>query len=293
MTAGVGLAQEEGGQGPEGRGEKGRMRPGKFDHGVGAVKLLTRKLNLDETQQAEFERLFKEHAESEAELRSAYMPSDEMREKMQQIREEIMAAREAGDTEKLEELKTVMREMLEEQKAGREPLRQKMSESMVQLHDKLLVLLNDDQKGDFEEVWETKIARRLGPAEPSPRRPQALKAAIGKLKDITPEQKEQIQILFEEFRKSEREAGTDEEKPKQGKKLEKKRIKQLYKDVLAVLTPEQRSEVEKKLTHWGGPKGEKQRRGPQGGHPQHGHDHGQGHGRSHGHDQGQGDGESH
>ncbi|MFH1419031.1 MAG: hypothetical protein ABII12_12195 [Planctomycetota bacterium] len=273
MTAGVGFAQDEGDQGPAGRPHRDRMGEGKRDRAAGPVKMLTLRLNLDETQQAEFERLFKEHMKQEAEARSSYMPSEELREKMRQIREEVRAAREAGDQEKIDELKAKMRELREEQQASLEPLHEQMAKSKDELHDKLLALLNEDQKDTFEEVWEQRIARRFGHGGPPPRRPQVLKAIVDKLEDLTPAQEEQIQGIFEDCRKAARDAASTEEKPKTDRKADRERTEKLYKDVLAVLTPQQREEVEKKLSREGGPPRDRgmHRRGPGAGRMHRGH----------------------
>ena len=99
--------------------------------------------------------------------------------------------------------------------------------------------MRDDQKEKFEKFWVdwTTSRRPAGPV----RSPQALKAMVDKLADLTADQKKQIEEAFAGFKKIVRE-DVKEDSPEY-----RRRTRQLYEDVMKALTPEQREKISAQL----------------------------------------------
>jgi hypothetical protein len=233
---------------------------------------LTRELKLDDAQQAEFKRLLDEQREGEFKLRTSSGPSQEFVERVQKTREEMKKARDAGDMERMKQLREELMAANKEREAQMAPIQEKVEELKDQIHDQLLTVLREDQKVRFEDVWDQHMGGSSGQYGGQLRNPRVLKAAVDKLRDLTPEQKQQIGQLFDDFRKAGREpqqggqqqAGQQQGGQQQGgAKNRRDMTKKLYDDVVAQLTPEQKAAVEKALQGSAGPRGQQKRpRGP-------------------------------
>lgn len=261
--------------GGEGRGEGGRRRgeggPMRFDPKAELTRM-TETLKLDEDQQATIGKVLENAQTKMTEQREKMRPSDDERAKMDAMREEMRAAREAGDDAKVQELRERMRESMGPRM---EESRKAMDEIHKTLHDGIVAQLRDDQKPQFETMWAERMAmRRGGPGGPDgpggPNRgPLALKAIVDKLDDLTADQKQQIETLFTTFRDANKDKSA-RPSPEAAKKLQA--------DVMAVLTDGQKAKVEKTLSGNrrgpGGPgegRGERPRR-PRGDKPEEKHE---------------------
>lgn len=214
----------------------------------GVLQVLTKELNLDEAQQAEVKRLLDEQRSREYEARTTMHMPQELVEKMAGLRQEMRQARETGDNEKLRQVRDALVALQKDREEAMKPVQEKVAEMQEQLHDQILTILRDDQKAKFEDVWEEHMASRGGYGGPV-RSPRALKAQIDKLQDLTPDQKQQIESLFDQFRK------TSREPQNAGLKQRNELTKKLYDDVFALLTPEQKDKTEKALQgNRGGPR---------------------------------------
>ncbi|MBN2560925.1 MAG: hypothetical protein JXQ75_08345 [Phycisphaerae bacterium] len=267
LAASICVAQEkpEGGDKPQmKRGDKPEARRGDRRTMEGPVRRdpqaqadrLIKELGLDEGQQAQVRKIFEECHGKMAELREALRLPPEAVEKMKKLRDEMKAAREDGNEERMRDLSDQMRAVHEERRKAMEPVREEMGAIQEKQYESLLAVMREDQKPRFEDWWEEWIGSRQ-PFSVQ-RSPRALKAAVGKLPDLTAEQKEQIDELFAAFKKAVRDA--DQKSPEYKKSTEK-----LYDDVIKVLTPEQQQTVEKKLRGRGGPEGGRRHHGRPGG----------------------------
>jgi len=183
-------------------------------------------------------------AEKMQALREGYRPSPELREKMNEHREAMLAAREAGDEDKLREIRQQMRALQEERRQAMAPMREKMEALQTAHHDELLAIMHKDQKERFEKLWNERMKPRgFG----GPRRSaHALKTVVKKLPDLTSEQEQQIEALFTQYKEATREM--------ERRSLEHRKLtSRLYDDVVKLLTPEQQKVVEENLRGRRGP----------------------------------------
>lgn len=244
---------------PQDRKPQPKMNRAHGDRSEGMLQLLVRELNLDEAQQNQVRALLEEHRNREYELRTSNTIPPELQEKTAKVRQEMMRAREAGDADKLKELREELQSLQKEREAHLQPIKVKLDESQEQLHDQILSTLRDDQKARFLEVWDDQLTTPDAYGGPV-RNPRVLKSQVDKLPDLSPEQKKQIDALFEQFRRTSRDPQSA------GLKARKDLHRKLYDDVFALLTAEQREKVEKALEgkrHRPGMEHKRQMRGEQ------------------------------
>lgn len=258
------------------RPERRRMRPRGPD---AQLSKFSEELDLDERQRTEIGELLKAHDAKIRELRQAVRPTPEDMEEMRATREEMREAREAGDQARETEIRARIAEMRRARMERMEPIRTSIAAAEKKLHDDILAKLNDDQKESFESVWGDVMDPRRGGREPRIDPRQLHKAVMG-LEGLTDTQRRDAEKLFEEFRTAER------ERPRRGRDVEDKdddsgepkahrpvrgprgrgarganpAVKKLYDDVTALLTDEQKAELEKKMSRSRRPRG-----GPDGG----------------------------
>lgn len=256
MAGSVAWAQEPPpGDGPrqgrgEGRDERGGWR-GPRERGPEAqIERLIQELKLDEQQTAEVRKIYKEHEEKMREIHESFRQDPEEIEKMTQLREEMRAARDSDDREKVQEVRKKMQEVQAERRTKMAPLREKLLAADAERHDRLLAVMHPDQKPAFEKLWEewTQFQRPFI----SLRNPRVLKDIVDKLPDLSAEQKEQVEPLFREFQKAARD---QDDQSAEFRRLSAK----LYDDVTKLLTPEQKAEVDKQLRDRGELRGRERR----------------------------------
>ncbi|HVP13479.1 MAG TPA: hypothetical protein VMV94_20060 [Phycisphaerae bacterium] len=252
VTAGMCLAQEPQGAGnqppgaggqPQGQKPQGAEMRGR--HGGGPENLLQRlttDLKLDEAQQGQVKDILDALRKTEYELRTSVTVPQELVERMKKAREDMRQASEAGDQERKNQLRGELMAMQKEREESMKPVQEKIEQNQEQFHDQILAVLRDDQKERFEEIWDEHMATSESSGGAA-RNPRMLKAQVDKLRDLTPDQKKQLDKLFEDFRK----AGREQQQQQQGLKGRKDLTKKLYDDVIALLTPEQKEKLEKAL----------------------------------------------
>jgi len=229
-----------------GRGERGEgrgwQRPGRERSAEAQIERLIQELKLDEQQTAEVRRIYKEHEEKMREIHESFRQDPEEMEQMTRLREEMRAAREADDREKIQEVRKKMQAVQEQRRAKMAPLREKLLAADAERHERLLAVMRPDQKPAFERIWQewTQFQRPFV----SLRNPRVLKEIVDKLPDLSLEQREQLEPLFREFQKAARER---EDQSAEFRRLSAK----LYEDVTRLLTPEQRAEVDRQLRERG------------------------------------------
>jgi hypothetical protein len=207
---------------------------------------LTKELNLDAAQQEAVSQALKDHQTYVTQIRQTMQNQPtEGYQKMRALTDEMHAAREAGDLEKVKQLSEQVRELGREQQEKMAPMREQLAQSNEKLRDSILAALREDQKAGFDKFWEEKMARRGSYRGPE-RSPQALKALVEQMSGLTIEQRQQIEQLFRQHMEAEKTA------PK-GSSAERALVTKLYDAVMASLTPEQRTMLEMKLA--GRPRG--------------------------------------
>jgi hypothetical protein len=218
---------------------------------------MAQKLALDDAQKAQVQQLVADFQVMNRELRKQYRPSDESGARLQAIREELSAAREANDEAKqqqlLEELKVIRVKMDEAQ----QPLVEQADIAKNQLHNDLEKLMRGEQRQKFETYWESIQGRRNRELRDFARSPQALKALVERLPGLSSDQKSKLDGLFKahfEESKGGRRVGAEADQAN----------RKLYNDVLAQLTDTQREKLEQYLGGQGGRGGPGNRPGAKG-----------------------------
>jgi Spy/CpxP family protein refolding chaperone len=240
LAAGMCFAQQPQPAGDQPKEQKPRGREMQKQRGARPDNLLQRltvELKLDEAQQAEVRKIMDAQRDREKELRTSVNVPQELVDRTMKTREELAQARKAGDNAKAKQLSDELVELRKERDTYMKPVQEKLEQSQEQFHDQLIVVLRDDQKAAFEEIWDEHMAASGAYGGPL-RNPRMLKSQVDKLQDLTPEQKQQLDSLFENYRK----AGRD--KQQSDLKTRKEQTKKLYDDVIALLTPEQKEKVE-------------------------------------------------
>lgn len=210
---------------------------------------LIKKLDLDEDQQVAVRKIFEDHDKQTRALQEEFRPSPEMSERLREIREEMRAARMAGDEAPMREIRERMRAVQEVRRQKMAPMRERREALRKAQYESLLEVMHEDQKASFEEFWaEMTEPRRFDSVQQSPR---ALKRVVDRLPDLTSEQKEQIEAMFNQHRLAAR------ENPR-GSPANTKLAEKLYTDVMKVLTPGQKEMIEARLNSRRGP-GERRR----------------------------------
>jgi Spy/CpxP family protein refolding chaperone len=204
----------------------------------GMLQLLVKELNLDEAQQTQVKAFLDEHRSREKDIRTSTQLPAELQEKTAKVRQEMMQARKAGDTARVTQLREELAGFQREREDLLKPVRAKLDESQEVLHGQILGILKDDQKAKFLELWDEQLSMGDGYGGPV-RSPRALKSSVEKVAGVTPDQKKQIEAVFEQFRRASREPAAS------GLKARKDLITKLYDDVSALLSPEQKEQLQK------------------------------------------------
>jgi len=214
----------------------------------GPLGAMFEEMKLDAAQQDRVKEIMEEHRKREYDIRTSFRPSTEIGEKMAAIRDEMRQAREAGDQEKLVELRNSLRDIQQQREAEMQPMRDQLEKSQQQLHDDIAGILRDDQKAQFEQIWEDRMAGPMFGGRT--RGAHALRSSIKRLKGLTSEQEKKIDALFEAYQQAVREqADAPRGQGARPKAIEtslaqEQLVKKLYDDVLGVLSPEQREKIE-------------------------------------------------
>ncbi len=171
---------------------------------------------------------------------SAQSPDEQ--DKIRAIREARVKAHADQDHEALkkseDELAALRVARRERYEAGNKLIR----EQEKSLHDRIAGLLREDQKAKFEQYWEDQLASRYQRQGPT-RHPRALKTFVERLPSFTEQQRDYVEALFKAYQAEQRNLKPGEDrKPNWIKRTEK-----LYDDVYAVLSDEQKKEVDEKL----------------------------------------------
>lgn len=239
-------------------------------------------LNLSEQQKKQVAELFEAHKAKTESMREAYRLTDEEREQQRALAEEMRAALEADDKEKIEDIRKRVADSRAARSAKIEPVRKQIEESTAKLREDVSQLLTAEQKPKFDAFWSSMMVRGAygGPV----RNPRALKSVVDGLGDLSSEQKEQLEGLFRTFHESERNlrqqhsargnrggaAGAAEGEnagdPRRNRRESSRALQaemqqlaeKLHQDVMNVLTEAQRAKVEEMLKGQSG----RMRRGP-------------------------------
>lgn len=202
---------------------------------------LNKALSLDETQQAEITKLLEAYHARLLEIRETHGQSKEEMEQWMNLRNEMKQAHEEKDEAKLKELQKQIRELQQARRKRTAPAKGLQQEARKALREGITALLKDEQKEKFEQLWQDRFLvpdRLLGRG----RTPRVLRSLVYQLDDLNADQRKKIDDLYKVYLKSIRgskKTGSRE----QAKQLEQ----QLFTDVLAVLTPEQKQYVEGEL----------------------------------------------
>lgn len=211
---------------------------------VDLVTAMTTKLNLDEAQQAQAKKIFDENRTKVTELRKNIGLGPQFSNRMKELMQSMREAREANDMDRIRLVSDEVREMRKKQEEQLQPLRRQIQDSQDELHQQLAAILRPDQQAGFEEIWQQRMSRtQWGNAQR--RSPQALKAAVEKVSDLSDDQKQKIDQLFKTFHEASRsrEDKGDTQAAAQAGRLESR----LFDDVLTQLTAPQRGVVMSEL----------------------------------------------
>lgn len=203
------------------------------------LDLMTEELSLDETQRLETERLLGENRKKLLEVRASFKPPAEGMDRTRALVEQLRLAKQAGDSEAMRLATEQLREIQKEREAQLAPMRQKMADIQQELHDQIAAILREDQKEKFEQVWDERMGQNTA-FRGRVRSPQALKAMVDRLPDLSEDQKTQIDQQFRNYHESVKDQPSSSQAREQSTKL-------LYDSVTALLTPEQRETITRQM----------------------------------------------
>jgi len=203
------------------------------------VDMLVRKVNLDEAQRERVLTSFTAFSEKSRELRTSFGPLGGDPEVRSNLREKMVQARENNDAALMEEVKETIAQMQAEDRARQEEVRIKLIELQKQLRKDIESVLRPEQKDAFNAYWERRYAQRYERHGPN-RSPAALKALVDRLPDLSDAQRDQIDQLYARYQETIRDTARDPHAREQARD-------EMYDNVLKVLTPEQKAQVEEKL----------------------------------------------
>lgn len=213
------------------------------------LDVMVEELKLDDAQRAAAQTLLADHRTALMEMRKSLVPPPETADQTREIMKKMREAQSAGNRELVLQYTDELRKLREETNTKLAPMREKMAKAQSDLHDKLVALLRDDQKQDFERIWEQRMVR--GGGRSAMNDPRLLRMLVNRLPDITAEQKQKLQDLYKQHVQAQQEA--------KGEVAARQRADTAFHDaVMALLTPSQREEITRQLT------GRDRRRPPEG-----------------------------
>lgn len=232
-------AQSDGG--PRGRGgprdREGRANPFGPPRPAQILTRIENELPLKSDQTPKAKELFDTYEATVKALREEYRGANEDAEKWKGFREEMQAARAAGDQEKVREILERMRAARTEQDARLAPVRQQVEGAQKNLKDGMLALLAENQKPGFERIWEEEFGGKRRARVPVAD-PKVLKSVIDDMKGLSGQQKEKIEAAFKTYFENTRGEDVD-------KAVKAAQTRRLSEDVFSVLDEEQGREAQK------------------------------------------------
>lgn len=195
------------------------------------------KLTDDQVQRAE--PLFAEFESNVRAIRDSVPRSPDEADKYREMREEIQAARESNDDEKMQQIMDKMRAMREERERQMEPVRLQVQAAQKLLHDSLTPIIKEDQKSRFQRIWDEEFE---GKARPRIQKvdPRILKSVVDELSGLNGDQKREIDKAFRDYREASRKPDLSD-----GDKAGLERT--LTQDVFATLNDEQSQKAQDKV----------------------------------------------
>lgn len=190
------------------------------------VERLNKELSLSQDQQDAIRKLIADHHDlMREELRKAM---DENRDKIKDLHKQLKEARKAGDKEKVKTLEGQMRDLMGWGK--KESSREKLMTDVA-------AKLTDEQKAKFEKVKGEVFACRPSLED----HPWLLWKAVESL-ELPKEKADKIKGIIDEWKTRAKETGQPEAKPEDLKAI-KAEAAEVYKKVMAELTPEEQARV--------------------------------------------------
>lgn len=202
------------------RGGRGMGRGGAMQQ----VERLRGRLNLDDEQREQFDRLLEDARESMQEQRRAGF------EEMRPLIEELRAAQQEGDDERVQELREKFREM---RGGGGD------NAALEELYGQLEKILRDDQRAILAQFREQQQRGRRGGRGTDQNDVRGL-LRLAKRLDLNDEQKEDLRQVEQESMRALREVRRDRE-------AQADLAKQVKKEITAILNSEQAERFERLL----------------------------------------------
>lgn len=196
----------------------GKHHPGGFR--AARLGRLLRSMHLSDEQRTAIRTSIQQVSqENRAKLNGA-RPSADVRSQIHDLRTQLRAARESGDTTKVTELRGQLDPLMAPMRAARQQARQ-------QVHDAIAAQLTPEQITSFEAKWSQGAATWM--------RHRARMVGLKSL-NLSNEQKSQIQQIRQEFRTSMQNAGAGVDRKAAWTGMREK--------IRAVLTDEQRAQLD-------------------------------------------------
>jgi len=202
--------------------------------------------DMDEAQKTKLKALLTAADEDFVHLRDEIKPTDDTRKKMADNLKAMQEAKKAGDQNKEMEVRRERTRMAAEFTEKRQLMIEKMKARDEALHTEIVAMLRPEQVEKFETVWKDKqILLDVGPRGPlfsTDRNPRALKAAVDRLPDLTPDQKAGVEAAYKTYQEAARAPSM-----RTNREESNKAIQALYDQVLGLLTQGQREKVQAEL----------------------------------------------
>lgn len=206
------------------------------------AEMILEEVDIDAQQEEQFKALMSEAQKKFTDRMREVREKSDTLNKIQELREQMRQARVEGNAARIDELRQQMRELFAPQRIAQ-------AEMEKDLHEGILKILRPDQLEAFEQGWkETKSGgvRRSLSASSS----RDLRRAVMAL-GLTNDQRDKINRIFDEFRKTERSRRSGSKKDDAAKNEEIKGVQSLRAQIEEVLTQEQKEKLEQFLTQRG------------------------------------------
>ena len=207
------------------------------------TECLTNELSLDVGQSASLKSALDGYKKKSAEIKRQYRPPDEVLSRLNSIREEMAAARQAKDEAAIKTLVDELHTIREGEDRRREPMVQSFAVMHNELMGTIKATLRPDQAARLDTLWTERI---VAPRETraafrgKKRSAQALKAMVERLPGLSRDQEDRLELQFRAHMDAVRAVGTDEA-------ARDRLVDRLYDDVMLLLNPEQQERIEKEM----------------------------------------------
>lgn len=237
----LGLGQMTGGSKESDQSEQKRPEvPSAWQRHIDAQAVrMARALKLDDAQTEQVKVILTKQYDAIRQLNVQEAVPKELREQIQAVARELGEATKAGDQQRVKELRERHLQLGKQAREAGQAIQAEVEALRDASHEQILAILRADQISSFDAFWERNMTRGFRSTGRA-RNPVLLKRLVGRLPDLTDEQKKKVDALFRAYN------GATPTSQKSHVDTPA-RLEKLFDDVYAVLTEKQREAVQEKI----------------------------------------------